>query len=261
MTQLTETKFGAIVFDYDATLSTLDKRYDKLDPFVAKTLNKLLSQGIKIGIATGRGKSVPNSIREFFDESYRADFLIGMYNGSNIQTLSAELESCEGVGSQFENFLERIEKEPFFNSVFKPIEKRQTQLSFQTKDGACCELAWRTIIEILQEQEFRHLKALRSTHSWDVIEQDTSKTRVSDLFIQQGLKVLSIGDRGLWPGNDCELLSYGLGLGVDEVSPAIDKAWNIAPQGLKGVGATLYYLNNLKISNASFTYGGVTGNE
>lgn len=259
--QLTTIKFGAIVFDYDATLCTMDKRFDKLDPFVAKALNRLLSKGIKIGIATGRGKSVPNSIREFFDEDYRGDFLIGMYNGSNIQPLSVELESCEGVGPQFESFLERIDKEPFFKSVFKEIEKRPTQLSFQTKDGTCCELAWRTIIEILQEQEFRHLKALRSTHSWDIIEQGTSKTKVSDEFIQSGLKVLSIGDRGLWPGNDCELLSYGLGLGVDEVSPAIDKAWNIAPQGLKGVGATLYYINNLKISNGSFTYDGVVCNE
>lgn len=258
--QLTETQFGAIVFDYDATLSTMDKRFEKLDPFVAKTLNKLLSQGIKIGIATGRGKSVPNSIREFFDTSYRDDFLIGMYNGSKIQPLSAELESCEGVGAPFKAFRERIAKEPFFESVFV-IEERPTQLSFQTKDGTCCELAWRTIVEILQEQDFQHLKALRSTHSWDVIERETSKTKVSDQFIQSGLKVLSIGDRGLWPGNDCELLSYGLGLGVDEVSPLIDKAWNIAPQGLKGVGATLYYLNNLKISNGSFTYLGVIGNE
>lgn len=261
ITRLTETKFGAIVFDYDATLSTMDKRYDDIDPFMAKALTKLLYQGIKIGIATGRGKSVPNSIREFFDESYRDEFLIGMYNGSKIKPLSAELESCEGVSEPFEKFLKRIEKEPFFNSIFKPIDKRPTQLSFQTKDGACCELAWRTILEILQEQEFLHLKALRSTHSWDVIERDTSKTKVSDQFIQSGLKVLSIGDRGLWPGNDCELLNYGLGLGVDEVSPAIDKAWNIAPQGLKGVGATLYYLNKLKISNGSFTYDGVTGNE
>lgn len=259
--QLTSTKFGAIVFDYDATLSTMDKRFKKLDPFVAKALNRLLCQGIRIGIATGRGKSVPNSIREFFDASYRTGFLIGMYNGSNIKSLATDLESCEGVSAPFEQFVQRIESEPFFKAVFNPIEKRPTQLSFQTKDGTCCEIAWRAICEILQEKEFLHLKALRSTHSWDVIERDTSKTKVSDQFIVSGLNVLSIGDRGLWPGNDCELLSYGLGLGVDEVSPIINKAWNIAPQGLKGVGATLYYLSKLKIINGSFTYDGVTGDE
>lgn len=259
--QLTSTKFGAIVFDYDATLSTMDKRFEKLDPFVAKALNRLLSQGIRIGIATGRGKSVPKSIREFFDESYRTDFLIGMYNGSNIKSLADDLESCEGVSTPFEHFIQRIEAEPFFKAVFKTIEKRPTQLSFQTRDGTCCEIAWRAICEILQEKEFLHLKALRSTHSWDVIERNTSKTKVSDQFIANNLNVLSIGDRGLWPGNDCELLSYGLGLGVDEVSPVINKAWNIAPQGLKGVGATLYYLSKLTITNGNFTYGGVTGNE
>lgn len=52
--KLSSTRFGAIVFDYDATLCTPDKRFDELDPEVATILNSLLKQGVRIGIATGR---------------------------------------------------------------------------------------------------------------------------------------------------------------------------------------------------------------
>lgn len=252
--QLTSTKFGAIVFDYDATLCTPDKRFDPIEKIVAEVMNSLLRQGVKIGIATGRGKSVPKEILNAIDVEFHDDILIGMYNGSIITKPSSVLESVDEVGPKFKTICKRIHQEPFFNTVFKKVDARATQISFETKDGICCELAWRSVSELLQESEFLHLKALRSTHSWDIVERETSKTIVSSQFLERGIKVLSIGDRGLWPGNDCELLSYGVGLGVDEVSPIINKAWNIAPQGFKGVKATLYYLSRLKIVEGTFSY-------
>lgn len=252
--QLASTNFGAIVFDYDATLCTPDKRFEPIEPVVADALNALLNQGVKIGIATGRGKSVPAEIIKAIEDKFHDEILIGMYNGSIITRANCQQASTDEVGPKFKAVCQRIHDEPFFKSVFKKIESRPSQISFETKDGICCELAWRSISELLQESEFLHLKALRSTHSWDIIERETSKTNVSNLFIEQGLKVLSIGDRGLWPGNDCELLSQGIGLGVDEVSPIINKAWNIAPQGVKGVKATLYYLSRLRISKGTFSY-------
>lgn len=252
--RLSLARFGAIVFDYDATLCTPDKRFDSLDSTVARALHSLLSQGVKVGIATGRGKSVPKEIFKGIDERFHSEILIGMYNGSVITHPAHEMESCKQVGDNFEAILQRINEEPFFKAVFENPDPRKTQVSFETKDGVCCELAWRSVCELLQEKEFLHLKALRSTHSWDIVERQTSKTIITDMFRKRGLQVLSIGDRGLWPGNDCELLSQGLGLGVDEISPIINKAWNIAPQGFKGVKATLYYLSRLKIEEGHFSY-------
>jgi fructoselysine-6-P-deglycase FrlB-like protein len=252
--KLTTASFGAIVFDYDATLCKPDNRFKAIDPEVASLLNGLLDKGIRIGIATGRGKSVPEKLSEAISKHHHDQVMIGMYNGSKIKPLSARMVSNENTGAQFKQLEQRVNEEPFFHSVFKNIEGRPTQLTFEVKDGACCELAWRSICELLQDKDFKHLKALRSTHSWDVIKRDTSKVLVSERFVTEGLEVLSIGDRGLWPGNDCELLSQGLGLGVDEVSPIINKAWNIAPQGLKGVAATLYYLSKLQIKDGKFMY-------
>lgn len=252
--QLSKTTFCGIVFDYDATLCTPDDRFKPLDAKVAVALNYLLKQNITIGIATGRGKSVPEVLLKAISPELHDRCWVGMYNGSKLQKLSDPIESTKITGEPFVKLENLVNNDPFFRNVFKEIEGRPTQLTFTTKDGIYCELAWRGICEILAEPDFAHLKALRSTHSWDIVTHETSKSNVVKHVAQSGLPVLSIGDRGLWPGNDCELLSNNYGLGVDEISPATHKAWNIAPQGTKGVGAALYYLSRLNVHQGTFTF-------
>ena len=58
--------------------------------------------------------------------------------------------------------------------------------------------------------------------------------------------VLCVGDRGEWPGNDYELLGRPLSLSVDEPSPAPDAGWNLAPPGIRGSTAAVYYLDRLR---------------
>jgi len=58
-------------------------------------------------------------------------------------------------------------------------------------------------------------------------------------------RVIRIGDRGMWPGNDFDLLSDRLGLSVDEVSRDPDHCWNLSPAGVLGPQATLHYLKRL----------------
>ena len=60
--ELQNVTFGSVVLDYDATLCTPDNRYKDLDPAVTHALIGLLEKKIMVGVATGRGKSVPNSI-------------------------------------------------------------------------------------------------------------------------------------------------------------------------------------------------------
>lgn len=248
---LNSTEFSAIVFDYDATLCTPDNRFKPLDKEVTDQLIRILKSNIEIGIATGRGKSVVKELLNAIPSCLTQNCWIGMYNGSVIQKLNDPVEVCNITGESFKKLEERVKGDPFLYKSTK-VEGRTTQLTFSVENSVNADKAWRSICEILIEPEFKHLKIVRSTHSWDVVERTTSKNNVINKLKKDGYEVLSIGDRGFWPGNDCELLANNHSLGVDEVSPLINKAWNIAPQGCKGVKATLYYLNQLQLSNGHF---------
>ena len=58
--------------------------------------------------------------------------------------------------------------------------------------------------------------------------------------------ILTIGDRGRWPGNDYELLQEKFSLSVDETSVDPQTYWNLASVGQRGTAVTLEYLNGLK---------------
>ena len=53
------------------------------------------------------------------------------------------------------------------------------------------------------------------------------------------------GDKGRWPGNDVDLLANPLGISVDEVSEDLDTCWNLAPAGVLGPQAMLYYMSRI----------------
>jgi hypothetical protein len=92
-----------------------------------------------------------------------------------------------------------------------------------------------------------------SSHSIDVLLTGYRKDAVVDAVRaaagHDDGRVIRIGDRGSWPGNDFDLLSDSLGLSVDEVSRDPDRCWNISPPGLVGPQATLYYLDRLVSSD------------
>ena len=66
--------------------------------------------------------------------------------------------------------------------------------------------------------------------------------------------VLTIGDRGRWPGNDYELLREPFALSVDELSVDPNTCWNLAPRGQRGIAATLCYLRALTVTNAKLRF-------
>ena len=66
--------------------------------------------------------------------------------------------------------------------------------------------------------------------------------------------MLTIGDRGRWPGNDYNLLSTDFSLSVDEVSFSQMSCWNLCMPGECGVQGTLYYLRSIEVENGNGTF-------
>jgi hypothetical protein len=98
----------------------------------------------------------------------------------------------------------------------------------------------------------------RSSHSIDIVAPGVSKLNVLKRLREKTgtAPLLTIGDRGRWPGNDYELLREPYSLSVDEISVDPDTCWNLAQRGQRGVAGTLDYLRGLRADGDRLRFSG-----
>lgn len=251
---LKQASFGAILFDYDGTLCDERDRFSGLREDIIRPLRRLLQAGVAVGIATGRGRSVREDLRRALPKRLWRHVYLGYYNGADVANLCDDEhpDSSPGTSESLKAAAKAILKHPLISSV-ATCEPRRMQISVQPKSTASAELVWRVLQPLAQ---VHGLRAVRSSHSIDLVRQDVSKCSLLGLLqglIPEGTNVLSIGDKGQWPGNDFDLLSTPYSLSVDEVSADPSTCWNLVPAGLKGAQATIIYLNALQVSKNTFS--------
>lgn len=248
--QLNNGKYTTVALDYDGTLSAKDRtsRYTKmLCDEIKDALLPLLENGVQIVVATGRGKSVGAVFQKSFDPKYWPQIKVGYYNGACLLTLGEEKKLEEWKSRPFDKELKELEDElkrrlpkPCVNYEF---EERSRQLSIEgdmTPEES--QIVYDICREIIWDKQLKGIRVWRSSHSMDiVVYHEVSKLRV----IEEPEHTLCIGDYGSIEGNDYELLSSKYSLSVDKVSRNADSGWNIAPSGVYGLDATLYYLSRL----------------
>lgn len=263
---LNKTKFGSIIFDYDGTLLERGQRFSKLSPEIGSALIKLAENGIIVGIATGRGKSVRNELQSIIPSNYWDSFIIGYYNGGDIAFLydnehpnknieqNSELKKINDILTRDQIF------EKYVDSKIIEYDPRPKQISVSVKKKIFKNSVKSRLINALIEGNLSDLKFLESSHSYDIIPSDVSKTDlmkyIQELAQQKGYlsEILCIGDKGRYPGNDYELLQNSVSLSVDEVSNNYENCWNIAPEGYCGVQATLKYIDCIKFHENYFKF-------
>ena len=260
--RLNRVKYKTIVFDYDGTLSAKDhtSRYqDGLCNEIRYALQRLLEGGVEIRVATGRGRSVGSSLMNSFDKKYWHQIMVGYYNGACLLTLGEEKNLEEWKNKPLDNELKLLEDElrqrlPEQCIRYK-LEERSWQLSIEgdmTSEES--QIVYDICREIIWDKQLKGIRVWRSSHSMDiVVSHEVSKL----LVIEDPDHTLCIGDYGSMDGNDYELLTSCASLSVDKVSKKADCCWNLAPSGVYGLDATLYYLSRLIISdgviNCKFT--------
>lgn len=245
-------KFKGIIFDYDGTLCDSQERFKKPREEISNALNYLLSNNIIIGIATGRGKSVQNSLIHVIEKKYWENVFIGNYNGSIISRLDhkAPLKRLQ-ISKKTDEILRILQSDKHLckNVTFEP---RHKQISVLPKQNISRKFIMDKIAELLYLEN--HIKILESDHSIDIIEADISKINVVNEVKKHivGPKgTLIIGDQGQLGGNDYEMLSLPFSLSVDKVSSSPNTCWNLSPGGMKGTKATLFLTNAMHISEKS----------
>jgi hypothetical protein len=253
--ELVEAPFAAVLFDYDGTLCDARDRFVGLRQEVTRQLMRILKKGILVGIATGRGKSTREDLRKVLPKGLWKNIYIGYYNGADIAALSdnGSPDSSPRPSNQLALVADIIAKHPIISRA-ATCEIRRAQVSVQPRLVGLTEVIWKILQPITQAHD---MKAVRSSHSIDIIPLATSKRALLKHLkgkITEGNHVLLIGDKGQWPGNDYDLLSESYSLSVDEVSADPDTCWNLAPPGYRGVQATLAYLNAIEISLRKFRF-------
>lgn len=246
--EITSARACGVVLDYDGTLCDRRRRFDPLDIDIAEGLKALAATGTVIGIATGRGQSAGAALASIFPRDVWSRVLVGYYNGAVIAPLGTPLEPeneraglAPSVGEHLQAWFPQAK-----------IEVRNCQVSVTGfRHGQLTAIA-HTASRLLSAENLPSY-VVCSSHSVDVLLTPYRKSSVVDAVRAvagnpRG-RVIRIGDRGTWPGNDFDLLSDHLGLSVDEVSRDPDRCWNLSPPGLMGPQATLYYLQRLVSSD------------
>lgn len=255
--QLEGKDFSAVCFDYDGTLVDTRHRFHLPVNRVKDAMVRLLEAGRRIAIATGRGISVGRDLRDTLPEQYWSGILIGYYNGADIATL-AEMTAPDGTAaccSELGPLSLALRGHPELVQWAKQTD-RPFQITLETKGAVPEGRLWDVAHQIIVATGTGGVKVTRSSHSIDIVAASVSKLNVLKRLKQEigGGSILTIGDRGRWPGNDHELLDSVDSLSVDETSVDPTRCWNLASGGQRGVEATLEYLKLLVVQDGRLRF-------
>jgi hydroxymethylpyrimidine pyrophosphatase-like HAD family hydrolase len=252
--------FASIIMDYDGTLCTPEQRFTGIHASVAEELIRLLEAGIPIGIATGRGKSVREALRQAIPKYLWQRIIIGYYNGAECGDLHNE-ELPDGTSiacSSLAPLADALLRNQDINNICN-INIRKYQITVEPSSLACLDIIWATINTLIHQYGSKGTRAVASDHSFDILAPFVSKTKVVELIkatfgLDSASQILCVGDKGAWPGNDYELLQMPFSLSVDEVPFNSTFCWNLAPAGYKGVQAMLFYFKCMNANDGSLTF-------
>ena len=247
-------KFGAIVFDYDGTLCDSEHRLTHPSKEIEGKLTELLDNGITIGIATGRGKSVRDALQKIIPEKYWSKVLVGYYNCSDIGKLEDNsIPSKKPTNDpNLCEILKLLEKQKIISKDDK-VTSRLRQITLENLVFNAHDLIQK--IKAIDSSKLKNIKIVESSHSLDLLSNDVSKLVLVEQIkknLSDPYEILCIGDKGKEPGNDFELLSYPYSLSVDTVSNDVKTCWNLITLHKFGESATYEYITKFSITNQYF---------
>lgn len=243
--------FRAVVFDYDGTLCSSQRADRPPSDEVLAHLERLVDSGVVIGIASGRGGSVQEKLKEKLPEHVLSKIQLGLYNCGWI----ADATVGPLVSDQTSEFLSHVTRIVNRLKVLGvPIDTVRTthphQVSIRFREGLFTESMWFVVGDALRQAGLDLSTMVRSKHSIDVLATGVSKARLIAHIVNvskiEPYEVLTMGDQGAWPGNDAALLEHRYSLSVDEPTRRLDRGWKLAPVHKRDVSATLWYLERLK---------------
>ena len=252
--------FSGLILDYDGTLHVKGTK-DEIEDQIFNKINYFLNEGLKIGIATGRGISVRHELQKVIDKKFWEDVIIAYYNGGcigklndNNQPNKSELPIPIALMKARQALNKVIANDIYVDGI---KDENPYQLTIVNATNIYNDLCAYITGELFSS--IKDVKILKSNHSIDIVPVTSKKNNIINYYKEFGENdFLYLGDSGHVGGNDYELLNSENALSVDLVSNSMDYCWNFSPLGLRNLEATWFYFEKIKIrENSKFTIKGL----
>jgi hydroxymethylpyrimidine pyrophosphatase-like HAD family hydrolase len=243
---------GGIVFDYDGTICEMDERFTRPSAAVAAALTRLVESGLSLGVASGRGRLLFDTIKALIPEEHWDSVAIGPHNGSFVMSLADPYPEDRRPTDLMREVARILQASPLISALAKVSYGGELQVTVMETKPLPAGMLHRIVLEALatEPEVFAAVSAYSSGLTVDVIGGGASKRRVVDYLAERMAsdpattrpQVFAIGDQGSLDGNDFALLSHSHSLSVHKVSSLFDQCWNLARPGRRGSRAFIDYL-------------------
>ncbi|WP_281351558.1 HAD family hydrolase [Microvirga arsenatis] len=256
--RLHEARFAAVVLDYDGTIVDTRHRFEPASPEMIAELARLATAGARIAVATGRGGSVRRDLQSRLPSSLWSQILVGYYNGAEVAPLvdDSAPDRATTVCAALRPLADALRRQPELAQCARQ-EDRPFQITLEAVRVMPESRLWDLAQQVILMTGVSDVSVTRSSHSIDIVAAGVSKLNVIEHLrkdIGDG-PILTIGDRGRWPGNDYALLREPFSLGVDELSVDPATCWHLGEPGQRGPAVTLDYLSMLEPHDGYLQFG------
>jgi hypothetical protein len=252
--QLRARRLHGLVLDYDGTVCWTARRYELPDEEIRAALTRLLEEGLHIGFASGRGRSLHDDLRRWVPEPLWPQVRLGLYSGAVHSRLDSDLPDLRAPSQWSCATAAALADWPFAELI--DIEERGPQVTVR----ALAPFGHAQLARLVAQQ-LDHAgvgaQVLASAHSVDIVGRDTRKQSVTAaLEAAAGGEALAIGDQGQIGGNDHGLLAHSTTtLTVERCSADPTRCWYAGSGEHTGPAQLLGYLRALKRRRDAFTIG------
>lgn len=243
---LHEQRIGALVLDYDGTVVATEARYDLPTEPVKAALTELLSRGLPIAFASGRGDSLHRDLRQWVPPSAWPQVFLGLHNGAWQLRLDEPADNEPGERELLlREAAKRLKGYPE-NVLARRLSP--SQLTVTSPDPLLPVAAMNALVyAALHAAPALDVRVGNSGHSVDVTAAACGKHVVVERMAAAHGPVLAVGDHGDQGGNDFDLLAATpWSLSVDRCSADPGRCWSLAPQGVTGPAALVALLSGMK---------------
>jgi hydroxymethylpyrimidine pyrophosphatase-like HAD family hydrolase len=224
---------------------------------VTAFLRRISRNGIPIYFATGRGDSIYETLVASFPKSDWERIFVSHYNGAFTLTVAQRIDfdrDCPDI-----EVLTDIHRGLAANALLEKLaiaDPKRCQITVKVRKDSSSAVVSRVLTEVVAAVAPGRARLVQSSHSLDIIPLSSSKlncVRMAESAVPAGGDVLTIGDRGAYPGNDFDLLTHPYSLSVDTVSSSLNSCWNLLPAGVRNVQGLLHYAKWINVRRGHFT--------